>query len=111
MDTTTINRKIGARIQHLRREKGYTQQVFSEKIGVSNNYLSDIERGISFPKSDKLVAICNTLDCSADDLFCDVIPRSAATRADRLNAMLESLPLQEKEKAFAILEAFLGKQS
>lgn len=109
MDTRTINQKIGARIQKLRRERGYTQLAFSERIGVSNNYLSDIERGNSFPKSDKLVAICDALDCSADDLFCDVISRSAPARAERLNTMLEALPAAERERAFAILEAFIGK--
>ena len=111
MSGSTVNQKIGARIQKLRREKGYTQQAFSEMIGVSNNYLSDIERGVSFPKTDKLVAICDILDCSADDLFCDVIRRGAPARAERLNAMLDGLSAEERERAFSILEAFIGDKN
>ena len=54
--------KVGNRIRLLRRNKGYTQQEFSEILGLSTNYLSDVERGKSFPRLDKLIAIMNTLD-------------------------------------------------
>ena len=64
---------IGKRIQKIRLAKGYTQQQFAEMIGLSTNYLSDIERGKSSARLDKLVAIINALECSADDIFVDVI--------------------------------------
>lgn len=108
MSGKTVNQKIGARIQKLRKARGFTQQEFSELIGVSNNYLSDIERGNSFPKSDKLVAICTALDCSADDIFCDVIRRSEPVRAERMTVLLDRLSSEERERAYAILEAFVG---
>lgn len=44
-----------------------------KKFGLSTNYLSDIERGKSSARLDKLVAIINSLECSADDVFVDVI--------------------------------------
>ena len=42
-----VEQIIGKRIQKIRKSKGYTQQQFAEKIGLSTNYLSDIERGKS----------------------------------------------------------------
>ena len=43
----TVEESVGRQIQRIRRERGYTQQVFSEMVGISTNYLSDVERGKS----------------------------------------------------------------
>lgn len=65
----SVEQIIGKRIQKIRKSKGYTQQQFAEKIGLSTNYLSDIERGKSSARMDKSVTIINALECSADDVF------------------------------------------
>ncbi len=104
----TVEQIIGKRIGQLRRKKGYTQQQFAEIIGLSTNYLSDIERGKSSARLDKLVAIIDALQCSADDIFCDVIQYGYQIKCSRLSEQLENLPPQEQEKAFAILEAFIN---
>lgn len=104
-----IERLIGKRIQKLRKSKGYTQQQFSEMVGISTNYLSDVERGKSFPRPEKLVSIMNTLDCSADDIFEDVISCGYKVKSSRLSERLDTLPPEERDKAFAILEAFISK--
>ena len=105
----TFEQIIGNRIEELRKNKGYTQQQFAEKIGLSTNYLSDIERGKSSARLDKLVSIINALECSADDVFTDVIDYGYKVKSSRLSELLEDLPSEEKKKAFAILEAFLSK--
>lgn len=107
----TVELRIGKQIQKLRKAKGYTQQVFAEKIGLSTNYLSDIERGKRSPKIDKLVAIINALDCCADDVFADVIRSGHKIKTSRLSERLEKLPPDEQEKAFAILDAFLSSSN
>ena len=99
----SVEQIIGKRIQKIRRAKGYTQQQFSEMIGLSTNYLSDIERGKSSARLDKLVAIINALECSADDVFSDVINFGYKVKSSRLSERLEALPPEEQEKAFAIL--------
>ena len=103
----SVERIIGERIQKLRRERGYTQQQFAEMIGLSNNYLSDIERGKSSARLDKLVAIINALECSADDVFSDVIDFGYKVKNSRLAERIEALPPKEQETAYAILEAFI----
>ena len=98
---------VGKRIQKLRQQKGFTQQQFSEMVGISTNYLSDLERGVSSPRMDKLVAIINALGCSADEVFADVLENGYQVRASRLTDELAKLSPQEQERAFAILEAFI----
>ena len=105
----SVEKTIGKRIQILRKQKGFTQQQFAEMVGLSTNYLSDLERGKSSPRMDKLVAIINALGCSADDVFVDVIDCGSKIKSTRLSEQLEALPPDEQAKAFAILEAFLGK--
>lgn len=100
---------IGKRIQKIRLAKGYTQQQFAEMIGLSTNYLSDIERGKSSARLDKLVAIINALECSADDIFVDVIDYGYKIKSSQLSERLEELPPKEREKAFAILDVFISK--
>ncbi len=102
-----LKKIIGKRIKQLRNESGYTQQQFSELIDISPTYLSDLERGVSFPSVDKLVAIINTLGCHADDLFVDVIHGGYKVKSSRLSDMIEQLSPKERDRAFAILQAFI----
>ena len=69
---TDIKKIMGKSIQKLRKSKGLTQEQFSEMVGLSKNYISDIECGKSCVKIDKLIRIINGLQCTADDIFMDV---------------------------------------
>ena len=46
-----IDKRIGQRIKECRERIGLTQEQFSEKTGLSVNYISTVERGGSFPLS------------------------------------------------------------
>lgn len=60
---------VGRRIA-LRREKmKFRQNEFADKIGISNNYLSSIERGKEKPSLEILVKICNGLRVTPDYLL------------------------------------------
>ena len=52
-----IDKRVGKRIKQRREQLGLTQEQFAEKLGVATNYISTIERGASFPRYEKLVAI------------------------------------------------------
>ena len=75
----SVEQIIGKRIQKIRQAKGYTQQQFAEVIGLSTNYLSDIERGKSSARLDKLVAIINALD--VQQMMCSLMLLTLATRS------------------------------
>ena len=74
----TVEESVGRQTQRIRRERGYTQQVFSEMVGISTNYLSAVERGKKSIRLEKLVLIMNELQCSADELFMDKIEGAVA---------------------------------
>ena len=92
---------IGNRIQVLRKARGYTQQSFAEMIGLSTNYLSDIERGKSSARLDKLLI--------AFAIFIDVIKCRSSIKSSRLSEEIEALPPDEQDKIFEIIGVFTKK--
>lgn len=103
-----IVKAVGKRIQYYRKARGYTQEQFAEIIDLSTNYLSDVERGKSSVRLDKLVLIMNTLGCSADELFADVIKTGFQVRSTRLSEEIEKLSPEEQDTAFSVLKAYIN---
>ena len=99
---------IGAKIQQLRKKKGYTQEKLSEMIGISAHYLSALERGVYNTKLETLVKILNCLDCSADEVFCDVVNRSCFATSSTLSDKLQGLPLEEQKKILAVVDTMIA---
>lgn len=60
---------LGKRIANRRQQAGLKQNVLAEKLGISNNYLSSIERGKEKPSLEILVRICTTLQVTPDYLL------------------------------------------
>ena len=64
---------IGKRIRSAREHKGWRQEDFAEKIGLSVTYTGMIERGEKVPRLETFVTIANVLGVSADQLLADVL--------------------------------------
>lgn len=61
--------EMGRRIAQRRKAFQLKQKDLAEKIGVSNNHLSDIELGKSSPSLNVFVRICTELDVTPDYLL------------------------------------------
>ena len=110
MNCKNIYKEIGKRFKENREIQELTQADLAEKVGTSVTYISSVERGISFPRGDKLVALLNAFHCSADSVFCDVVKASAKQRASILYDMLLELPSKEQNRILETVE-FLIRQS
>ena len=60
---------LGKRISNARKEKCMTQAELSEKIGLSEKYLSRIEGGKQVPSIIVVAKICEALSVSVDNLI------------------------------------------
>lgn len=60
---------FGKKIKKARVKNNLTQFELAEKLGLSQNFVGDIERGIKLPSLPKLIELCNTLKLSLDYLF------------------------------------------
>lgn len=103
-----LNIHIGERIRQARDKSGYTQEKLAEKIDVTVQYVSDLERGIVGTSIPTLIKICNVLSVSSDYLLMgldeDVKPLDISIR-------LQALSPQERRimesMITLIMEAFL----
>ena len=100
---------MGKQIQRIRKERGYTQEKFSEMVGISTNYLSDVERGKSSIRLDKLVLIMNELQCSADDLFIEKIDYGYKVKLSRACEDIEALSPTGKRIATEVLKVLTSE--
>ncbi len=64
MDIMTANR-----LQQLRKENGYSQEVLAEKLGLSRQSVSKWERGESSPEIDNLIALSKIYGLTVDELL------------------------------------------
>jgi transcriptional regulator with XRE-family HTH domain len=63
-----VQRKIGNRIRALRKERGWTQDVFGDKSGLNRAHVGEIERGESNVTIQTLKLIADTLKVKIEDL-------------------------------------------
>ena len=102
-----FEKQIGKRIQTMRKQRGLTQEQLAEKLEISTTHMSAIERGVSGVTVEKLVQIINVLDCTADDLFCDVIRSGYKNKSSRLNDLVSGLPAKEQQRIFDVVETLV----
>ena len=102
-----IEKQIGRRIQAIRKQRGLTQEQLAEQLDISTTHMSAIERGVSGVTVEKLVQIINCLDCTADDLFCDVLHTGYRTKSSRLYDLIAALPAKEQQKIFDVVETMV----
>lgn len=102
-----VEKSIGKRVQEYRKIRGLTQTQLADMINISPNYLSALERGVYSINIELLIKIMNCLDCTANDLFCDVMQTGYKIKASRLSDMIEKLPTKEQERIFSIVETMI----
>ncbi len=61
--------RLGKRMKYLRRLKNLTQAQLAEKVGLSVNYISQIETGVASPTLKTLFILARGLDVEIKELF------------------------------------------
>ena len=97
-----IDKRIGKRVKQCREQLGLSQEEFAEKTGLTANYISTVERGMSFPRCEKLIILLNGLEVSADAIFCDVLDHSTSYKA---------LPPQAQKRILQMVELMIQQET
>ena len=69
MDKHVDYRAMGVRVLLRRRELKITQEQLAERVGVSCSFIGHIERAEKKPSVETVVALCDSLDITADYLL------------------------------------------
>src|SRR5437762_13705247 len=72
---------LGARIRALRLARGATLRQLASKAGVTESFLSQVERGVASPSIASVQRIARALDHSIAELFAEDEPAGRVVRA------------------------------
>ena len=73
---------LGKRIKQGRLKLDLTQYALAEEVGVSQNFLGDIERGIKAPSITTAIRLANVLNISLDVLFAESLTNQVKETSD-----------------------------
>lgn len=105
-----IDKRIGKRVKQCREQLGLSQEDFAEKTGLTANYISTVERGMSFPRCENLITLINGLEVSADAIFCDVLQHSCEYQTSELSKRLASLPPEAQKRILQMVELMIKQE-
>lgn len=77
---------LGFKLKNLRQSRGLSLKDVAGRAGISVSYLSEIEKGKKYPKTEKLLALAACYDTTFDDL----VTAGTADAEQTLEASLES---------------------
>ena len=86
-----LNIKIGARIREARESARMTREVFAEKVDISAQFLTDIERGRMGASLETVLKICSVLGVTTDTILRGP-DLDDETTARQLSVLLSGVP-------------------
>lgn len=61
--------QFGKRVRQIRRQRDMTQEQLAEAVGVSAEFISNVERGVNAPSFDTLEKLAEALNVAPVELF------------------------------------------
>lgn len=106
-----LNIKIGARIREARESARMTREAFAERVDISAQFLTDIERGRMGASVETIVRICDVLGVTTDtilrapDLDEEVTARQLGVLLNRVPRTLLPLVIDNIRDQVNLIEA------
>lgn len=98
---------IGNKLLAYRKRAGLTQMEVAEKAGLSDRTYADIERGSVNMRIETLLAICDALCITPNDVLTEEAP-SCEQKREELLSRLELCTPQKRNTALQILSVYLN---
>lgn len=96
---------FGANIKKLRKLRKLTQGQLAERSGLSERYVSEVERGIANPRLMSLRELASGLEVSIPDLF--IFENSPLTVREIKERLLEALSMVDEESLEHVYNSLL----
>lgn len=98
---------MGNRIKETRRKHHWTQDQLAEKVDVSLEYISEIERGLKTPSMQVFIKLVEVLDVSADYLLRDTVSTRNLYGDKQLGSKLERLTPKQRVALEALIDTYI----
>ena len=105
---TDFNKQLGILIKNQRENLNLTQELFSEKLGISLKYISRVENGYSGIKPQTLINAMNLLEISPNMIYEKFITNENLSKQITLEHKLQKLSGEQLDLAISILDLLIG---
>ena len=98
---------MGDRIKDIRKKQGLTQEQLAEKLDISIEYVSQIERGMKMPSMQIFIKLVEALDVSADYLLRDIVSTGNIYGDKQIASKLERLTPKQRVALGALIDTYI----
>ena len=98
---------MGNRIRDTRKKQGLTQEQLAEKVDITLEYISQIERGLKIPSMQVFIKLVEALDVSADYLLRDSVSTRNLYGDKQIGARLERLTPKQRVALEALIDTYI----
>ncbi|MBC8726809.1 helix-turn-helix domain-containing protein [Paraburkholderia sp. UCT2] len=99
---------VGRAIAKHRVASGFTQEQVAEALGIGNEAVSRMERGIVMPTVARLVELADLFECNAADLLTEASSRTS-DQAKHVTQLLAKLGGNDRAMVVEIVERLAGR--
>jgi transcriptional regulator with XRE-family HTH domain len=107
-DMDRLAERVGRAIARNRIAAGLTQERVAEHLGIGNEAVSRIERGLVMPNIARLMELADVFDCHIADLLTEASSRSS-DQAKHLVRLLSGVGSKDRELIMEIVERLTGR--
>lgn len=94
---------IGLRIMQRRKELGLSQEKLAEKLGISKNHLSNIERSVYIPTVECIFKICEAMGNTPDYYLIG----TPSNETDEIVKLIKTLPRDKQQGIIKLLKFYI----
>ena len=98
---------MGDRIKEIRKKREFTQEQLAEKLDISVEYVSQIERGLKMPSMQMFIKLVDVLDVSADYLLRDIVSTQDMYGNKQIASKIEKLTPKQRVALEAIIDTYI----
>jgi transcriptional regulator with XRE-family HTH domain len=99
---------VGKAIARNRVAAGLTQEQVAEQLGIGNEAVSRVERGLVMPNVARLVELADVFDCDITDLLTEVSSRPS-DQARHIARLLSGVSSKDREMIVEIVERLTAR--
>ena len=99
---------MGDRLKETRKKQGLTQEQLAEKLDVSLEYVSQIERNLKVPSMQVFIKLIEELDVSADYILRDKVSTRNLYGDNIIGKKLERLSPKERVALEALIDTYIA---
>ena len=107
-DMERLAEVVGRAIARHRMASGLTQEQVAEQLGIGNEAVSRIERGLVMPTVARLVELADIFECEAADLLTEASSRTS-DQAKYMGQLLVKLNSHDRAMVIEIVERLTGR--